>query len=114
MILVTGATGTVGGAVVTALRSAGTPVRVLTRDPARAVFPPDVEVVTGDLGRPETLTSAVSGVEKVFLLSPAEHKAEHDGNLARAARDAGVRHVVQLSSLAAAEDPDGPLARWHL
>jgi uncharacterized protein YbjT (DUF2867 family) len=114
MILVTGATGTVGGAVLDALLTAGAKVTAMTRDPARAKFPPDVEVVGADLGRPETLPAALAGVDKVFLTSPAEHKAEHDGNLAAAARAADVRHIVLLSSLATAENPDNLLARWHL
>ncbi|MFD6431099.1 NmrA family NAD(P)-binding protein, partial [Bacillus velezensis] len=46
-ILVTGATGTIGGAVVRQLAEAGVPVRALTRNPARAALPAGVEVVGG-------------------------------------------------------------------
>jgi len=51
-ILVTGATGRVGREVVTQLLAAGVPVRALTRRPATAALPADVEVVAGDLTVP--------------------------------------------------------------
>jgi uncharacterized protein YbjT (DUF2867 family) len=60
---VTGATGTVGRQVVEQLLRDGHPVRALTRDPAKAKdrLPRDVEVVGGDLERPETLVGASTG-----------------------------------------------------
>ncbi|GAA3217256.1 SDR family oxidoreductase [Microbacterium terregens] len=60
MILVTGATGNVGGKVLALLRADGHKVRALTRDPGRAAFDggADLEVVAADLGRPETLAPA--------------------------------------------------------
>ncbi|WP_049571085.1 NAD(P)H-binding protein [Nonomuraea sp. SBT364] len=70
MILVTGATGNVGRHVVTQLAGAGLKVRALVRDPGRADLPEGVEVVKGDLTAPETLASALEGVESVFLLWP--------------------------------------------
>ena len=70
MILVTGATGTIGSEVVTQLLTAGERVRVLTRDPANAAkFGAGVEIAQGDLAKPETLTAAFEGIEKVFLLA---------------------------------------------
>ncbi|MEV4510293.1 NAD(P)H-binding protein [Dactylosporangium sp. NPDC049525] len=114
-ILLTGATGTVGRAVLRQLLDAGAPVRALTRDPARAatLLPDGVDVVGGDLGDPDSLPAALDGVERVFLLSAGPQMAEHDANLAQAAAKAGVRRLVALSSLAAEEDPDGALGRWH-
>jgi len=47
-VLVTGATGPIGSAVVAELVSAGVPVRALTRTPATATLPASVEVVAGD------------------------------------------------------------------
>lgn len=114
-ILLTGATGTVGRAVLRQLLDAGEPVRALTRDPARAaaLLPGGVELVAGNLGDPGGLPAALDGVDRVFLLSVGPRKAEHDANLAQAAAKAGVTRLVALSSLAAEEDPDGVLGRWH-
>src|SRR5262245_10976634 len=67
-ILVFGATGNIGGKVVSQLTSAGMPVRALVRNPNAARLPPGVEVVTGDLARPETLDSVLKGIDTVFLL----------------------------------------------
>jgi uncharacterized protein YbjT (DUF2867 family) len=67
-VLVTGATGRVGRAVVDLLVDAGVPVRALTHRPEAAALPPDVEVVTGDLTVPESLDAALRGVSAVFLV----------------------------------------------
>ncbi|NRQ31371.1 NAD(P)H-binding protein [Nonomuraea sp. NN258] len=69
-ILVTGATGNVGRHVVTELAEAGIEVRALVRDPSKARLPEGVEVVRGDLTRPETLEAALDDVESVFLVWP--------------------------------------------
>jgi (4-alkanoyl-5-oxo-2,5-dihydrofuran-3-yl)methyl phosphate reductase len=114
MILVIGATGTVGRQLVGRLIEAGSAVRGLTRTPDRAGLPPDVEVVGGDLGRPETLGRAVDGADEIFLLSGGPEGPEHDANLVAAAKEAGVRHIVKLSVLAAGHDGADPITRWHL
>jgi uncharacterized protein YbjT (DUF2867 family) len=111
LILVVGASGTVGSAVLAALRSSGADVRAMTRNSARASSP---DYVQADLSAPETLPAALDRVRKVFLMSDAPRKAEYEGNFARLARETGVEHIVQLSSLAAVEDPGGTLGRWHV
>ena len=118
MILVTGATGNVGGKVLSLLRAGGHKVRALTRDPQRLAFPEeaDLEVVAADLGRPGTLAPALDGVQKVFLMSLGANKATHDAHMVAAARAAGAEHIVQLSTLGVevAEDPRAnPLGHWH-
>jgi uncharacterized protein YbjT (DUF2867 family) len=113
MILITGATGTIGSALIERLRRAGAKVRALTRDPAAARLPSDVEVVRGDLGVPGTLAPALDGVSRVFAASEGHRRALHDGNLARAAAAAGAGRIVVLSSLAVAESADNELSRWH-
>ncbi len=68
-VLVTGATGRVGRAVVDRLLAADVPVRALTRRAeAAAALPANVEVVTGDLTVPESLDAALRGVSTVFLV----------------------------------------------
>jgi uncharacterized protein YbjT (DUF2867 family) len=68
-VLVTGATGRVGRAVVEVLIDAGVPVRALThRSEAAATLPANVEVVTGDLTVPESLDEGLRGVSAVFLV----------------------------------------------
>ncbi|XVS63759.1 SDR family oxidoreductase [Actinosynnema sp. CA-299493] len=99
-ILVTGATGTTGGAVVRQLAAAGVPVRALTRNPARArgVLPAGVEVVGGDLTRPGELPLA--GVTAAFLLAAIESDdaVAHAREFLASAPD--LRRVVFLSSSA--------------
>ncbi|MEP7121975.1 MAG: SDR family oxidoreductase [Byssovorax sp.] len=114
MILVTGATGTVGSEVVEQLLSAGYPVRVLTRHPERAAkYASSVEIAQGDLASPETLTAAFAGVEKVFLLATGPELAKLEGHAIEAAKAAGVKHIVKLSAAGAELDPGIAIGRWH-
>lgn len=93
-VLVTGATGSVGRLVVDHLLRAGAAhVRALTINPRKAAFGPDVEVVRGYLGRPETLPAALDGVERMYL-APLEETVHEVTALAR---QAGVRHIVDLA-----------------
>jgi uncharacterized protein YbjT (DUF2867 family) len=114
MILVTGATGNVGGAVLDLLLDEGHPVRALVRDPGKqAAIDGRAEVVLGDLARPETLPAAFAGVERVFLVCARGDLAALAGNAAAAAREAGARHVVMLSSMAVDGEVETPIGRWH-
>ncbi|MFC7720274.1 SDR family oxidoreductase [Nonomuraea recticatena] len=113
MILVTGATGRVGGQVVRQLVEAGvTEVRALARDASRARLP--VEAVEGDLAVPGSLDAALEGVDKVFLVWPtlqADHAAPETVK-----RLAG-RHVVYFSAATAGRPirstpPTGRSSGW--
>src|SRR5579859_92327 len=66
MILVTGATGTVGREVVTQLLAAGQKVRAMTRNPAKAKLDARVDVVRGNFEDPASLDEAVRGVDRIF------------------------------------------------
>jgi uncharacterized protein YbjT (DUF2867 family) len=110
MILVTGATGTVGREVVRQLHSAGFEVRALSRNPEKAVLPEGVESVAGDLTKLETLSAALNGVEKVFWVLPLNP----DFNFPQLARQAGVQHIVLLSALAVDFGAENAIARLHL
>lgn len=104
MILVTGATGNVGRGVVEGLRERGVAVRALTRDPGKAGLPEDVEVVAGDLARPETLGPALDGVEAVFLVWPSV-QADHAAEQAIGRITAKVSRIVYLSARGVPDDP---------
>lgn len=109
MILVSGATGNVGGELLRQLSAEGIAVRALTRDPARSALPADVDVVKGDFGTPRSLAKALSGVEGLFLMVSGQEAAV----LAEAAR-AGVRRIVLLSSVAVESRPESFIGRMHL
>jgi len=68
MIMVIGATGRIGRAVIDHLLRAGVSVRAMTRRPAAANLPAAVEVVPGDLTEPASLADCLHGVDVVFLL----------------------------------------------
>jgi len=98
LIAVVGATGQQGGAVVHALRAGNQfKARALTRNPAKHRELAD-EVVEADLNRPETLKPAFAGAHGVFLVTNfQEHGAEELKQATaavRAAKDAGVKHLV--------------------
>jgi uncharacterized protein YbjT (DUF2867 family) len=105
MILITGATGHIGGEAARILHAAGHEVRAFVRDADRATdLPAGVERTVGDLDRPETLPAALAGVDHVFLLQ-ASHGREQTRAMVEAARQADVRHIVALSSMGAGLDP---------
>ncbi|MEV6480397.1 NAD(P)H-binding protein [Streptomyces sp. NPDC051576] len=108
MILVTGATGNIGSALLKELRECGAgPLRGFTRDAGRAVFPEGVEAVEGDFAEPESLKSAMDGVRSLFLVS----RLGPDADVLEAARRAGVEHVVLVSSITVQTHPHlGPAA----
>ena len=113
MILVTGATGTVGREVVAQLLVAGEKVRALARNPSKAQLDEQVELVAGDLNRPETLAKAVEGVECIFSLALGPQLATQEASLVQAAKKAGARHIVKLSGLRPGGEARSVLATWH-
>jgi uncharacterized protein YbjT (DUF2867 family) len=100
-ILVTGATGRPGSAVIREFARRGRPVRALVRTPEKAgvlAGLPSVEVTHGDMLRPETLGAALAGVDRVLMISSAgPQMLETQCTFIDAARSAGVRHLVKLS-----------------
>jgi uncharacterized protein YbjT (DUF2867 family) len=109
MILVSGATGNVGKHLVGQLLDQGARVRVLVRDERKvAYFCDRVEVAVGDLDRPETLTAAMDGVERLYFVTPVTQQVIH---LLEAARRAGVKQIVKQSTIEA-DRALGP-GKWH-
>jgi uncharacterized protein YbjT (DUF2867 family) len=99
-VLITGATGNTGSGLVPKLREAGVEVRAFVRDEAKAQALKDigVEVVLGDLDRPETIEPAVEGVDKIYLLTwngPTQEQQVE--NVLNAAKKAGNPHIVRHS-----------------
>jgi uncharacterized protein YbjT (DUF2867 family) len=101
MILVTGAAGLNGSAVIREFSRNGHPVRGLVRDRTRAQHIaelPGVEVVEGDMRRPETLGPALDGVDRALMISTADPAmAETQCAFVDACGKAGVGHVVKFS-----------------
>lgn len=112
-VLVTGATGTVGSEVVRELSGRGVDVRAFVRDAdkAAALFGAGVEIVTGDFADAESVRRAMAGVERVFLTCSAiPEQVAYGIGVIDAAREAGVRQIVQLSAHGA--DVGSPVAFW--
>ncbi len=108
MILVTGATGNIGGHVLRLLASKDIKCRVLARDPKKAapLKGPNVEIVQGDLKKYESVEKALKDCEKVFLCTTAsEGMDDEEMNVLKAGRKLGtLKHVVKLSALGAATE----------
>jgi uncharacterized protein YbjT (DUF2867 family) len=112
MILLTGATGTVGSAVATALAAVDEPVRLMVRRDGDAP-PGAAETVVGDFGDRASLDRALDGVEKAFLLTPqAAQQAEWEIAFIDAAAHAGVSLLVKHSAVGADPEAQG-VARPH-
>jgi len=110
MILLTGATGQIGRELIPQLQATGQSLRVLVRDEKRVSHLDScIERAIGDLNDPESLRSAMRGVERVFLVT---FETQQDFNVIESAKRAGVGHVVKLSTLEATEHKI-KVGKWH-
>jgi len=116
MILVIGATGTIGNEVFRRLAGAGHGPRAFVRDPrrARARLGDAAEHIVGDLDRPQTVEAALTGVERVFLLTrQSTRQCDQEHNVIDAAVRSGARHLVKLSVFRADDRSPLRIARQH-
>lgn len=114
MIVVSGASGNIGSEVVRQLVIGGSKVRALSRDPSKLADVAGVEVAKADLLEPASLDAAFAGAEKVFLVGNAADIPRVATIASAAAKRAGVRHVVMVSSATIEMEPVGTIGNWHL
>ncbi|MGW4891513.1 NmrA family NAD(P)-binding protein [Kitasatospora sp. NPDC004240] len=118
MIVVMGATGATGSALLNRLTELGVPCRALSRDPGRLAAALDrpggpsralVEVGTADAAVPASLVDAFAGARQLFLtMANGPHQVEHELRAIDLAVRSGVEHIVKVSAPAA--EPDSPVA----
>jgi uncharacterized protein YbjT (DUF2867 family) len=112
MILVTGATGTIGRPLIEVLSAAGVAIRAVSRKAQTTGLPADVEVVVGDPSRPDTIAAALRGVTALFVHPRAVGDAAV-GELLALAREQGARRVVVLSAINVDDDLDQQPSRYN-
>jgi uncharacterized protein YbjT (DUF2867 family) len=119
-ILVTGATGTVGSEVVKQLLSAkGQKEDIIVKAAARSANDDTFrnlgeQVVQLDYNKPDTLSAALRGIDKLFLLTPFQsNMVDLTSNLVNEAKNAGVRYIVKQSVLGADAEPGITSSRLH-
>jgi uncharacterized protein YbjT (DUF2867 family) len=116
MILVTGATGTIGGELTKLLAEQDIAFRAMVRNPEKAqvLKTQHIDTVVGDLQDPASLDRAFNGANSVFLLSAAdERQVKLQLNAVEAAKRAGVGYVVKVSVIGAHENAPIKLGRDH-
>jgi uncharacterized protein YbjT (DUF2867 family) len=123
MLLITGATGYIGRHLISRLADQGERPRCLVRNISRAasILPADkVELVQGDTTQPASLAAAVQGVDTIvhaaFITadqkqssgnSYAKTNVEGTANLIKAAKNAGVKRIIEISGLGTKPDKPG-------
>lgn len=114
-VLVTGATGNTGRAVIDALIQRGAPVRAMVRTAADSSRLPDgVPLAVADFDDPAAVAAALDGAERAYLVTPSSEQAEEQQRrFADLAVQAGVKHLVVLSQLAADEHSPVRFLRYH-
>ena len=116
IVVVIGATGQQGGATARHLLANGRPIRILVRDPEKSAAlefaAAGAEVVVGDMLEPSSLGRAFEGAHGVFSVQTwrgpggVEAEREEGFNVAEAAAEAGVAHLVYSSVAGADEAPE--------
>lgn len=115
-ILVTGATGVTGGALVKVLQDHAVPATALVRSPEKAsdLVTKTTRIVQGDLSDIDSLRTALTDIDAAYLnVLPGEDTLQQVDNFVQAAREAGVKHIVKLSGVNAKPDSAAAIIRVH-
>lgn len=115
-ILISGASGNVGRALIERLSEAGLPIKAMARSKRRLrrINAENIEVVEADLSDPESLAKAFEGVDQAFIATAiAENAVELFDNFFAQAKQAGVKQVVKLSGFGASENSRSEILRQH-
>ena len=114
-VLVTGATGNTGRAVLDALIERRAPVRAMVRTEAdRSKLPAGVPVAVADFDDAASIAAALEGARRAYLVTPSSERAEaQQQRFADLSAQAGVDHLVVLSQLAADEQSPVRFLRYH-
>ena len=115
-VLVTGATGSTGAAVLAALQRRSVPVRAMVRKEADAqrLRGQGTEAVLGDFDDDASVAAALAGARAAYLVTPSSERAEAQQlRFVEQAADAGTEHLAVLSQLGAAVDSPVRFLRYH-
>lgn len=120
MIVVMGATGYTGSALIERLVELNVPVRALSRDPERLAASLDataqglVEVRQADAADPESLRAAFAGATQLFLsMVNSPQQVALETRVIEIAEESGIEHVVRLSAPHVSAESPIAIARWH-
>ncbi|MCM2387180.1 NmrA family NAD(P)-binding protein [Streptomyces sp. CWNU-1] len=120
MIVIMGASGTTGGALLRSLAASGVPSRALTRDPDRLrahlgdTAGDLVEVMPADAADTASLRAAFKGARQLFLaMANSPTQVELETRVVDTAADSGIEHIVKISDPVAAADSPVALSRGH-
>ncbi|BFH64173.1 SDR family oxidoreductase [Paenibacillus azoreducens] len=120
MIAIIGATGTIGNALVERLIKLDVPARALSRKPEKLeakikeLGGSKVEAVMADASDPSSLYGAFNGADQLFLaMGNSPNQVEIETSIIHTAAQAGIKHIVKISSPAFEERSPVAVAGWH-
>lgn len=120
MIVIMGATGTIGSALLERLVDLGVPVRALSREPEKLRDQigekglSTIEVASADASDPESLRRAFTGASQLFLaMSNSPRQIQLETSIIQIAAESGIKHIVKISSPAFEQSSPVAVAGWH-
>lgn len=117
MILVIGTTGTNGREILKQLKEDGEPVRAMVRNLAKAseITDQGIEVVAGDLDKPDSLLDALKGADRIFFVTAVDQRFRaRFADFLTAAKTVGQPHVLKFSAMGTKGDSAPQLIRDHI